>query len=280
MAERYRPLDKGYVVTSGFGWRAFDNAVHKGIDFGFSGGSGDKSVYAIQSGTVLYVGAASGYGGPDPAGWVVIDSSDSQGSGVFEYGHIVRDTWVKPGVTVLAGQRIGYVNPNSRTNGGTAPHLHVSYMPREYNPNKKQDFAKLLVGASYPPRSSGANPAPVPTPKPEESNMSNAQDVRTQLRGPKDNGWAQLAPQPDDQGNTWSPVHKRNVTAASVVDGLAAVLFELTVRIQRATRGYGDYKARKGDTTAGNAANAAAIAAENQDILKDIQARLAELEKK
>lgn len=278
MAEIYHPLDRGYIVTSGFGWRSFDNAVHSGIDFGFNGGSANKPVYAIQSGTVMYTGAASGYGGPDPAGWIVIDSSDAQGSGVFEYGHIVRDNHIKPGVRVLAGQRIGYVNPNSNTNGGTAPHLHVSYMPYEYNPSKKQDFRGKLTGALYPPRASA--PAPTPTPKPEESTVSNAQDVRIQMRGPKDAGWPQLAPQKDDQGNTWSPVHKRNVTAASIVDGLATVLFEVTVRIQRVGRGYNDYKSRKGDTVAGNAANAAAIAAENQEILKDIQARLAKLESK
>lgn len=279
MAERYHPLDSGYIITSPYGWRAFDNAVHRGIDFGFNGGSAGKAVYAIQGGTVLYAGAASGYGGPDPAGWVVIDSDDSQGSGVFEYGHIVRDSYIKPGVKVQAGQKIGNINPDSKTNGGTAPHLHISYMPYEYNPSKKKDFRSLLTGLKNPPRPT--SPAPVPTPETQkENNVSNAKDVRTQLRGPSDNGWPQLAPQPDEQGNTWSAALKRNVKAQSLVDGVATLISEATIRIARASRGYADYKSRKGDTVAGNAANAAAIAAENQDILKDLQRRIAALEQK
>lgn len=146
MVERFWPLDAGRIVTSPFGPR--DGGVHTGTDFGFPGGSGGRPVYAAQSGTVIYAGAASGYGGPDPAGWIVVDSDDSQGGGVFEYGHIVREVGI--GARVQAGQRIGHINPSQSTNGGVAPHLHLSYMPRAYDPAAKRDPMPLLAGASNP----------------------------------------------------------------------------------------------------------------------------------
>lgn len=270
MPTRYHPLKKGYVITSPFGWRAFDNAVHTGIDFGSSTGSpANWPVYAIQGGTVLHFGAASGYGGPDPAGWIVIDSSDAEGSGVFEYGHIIREPWIKANVKVKAGDKIGYINPNRNTNAGVDPHLHVSYMPYEYNPKKKKDFAPLLSGARF-----AGEPLPVEQPSTGGTKMSDGSEVRVQLRGPGDNGWTQLAPQPDDQGNRFSIFKGRNVTAQTVVEALATVVFELTFRLPRAGRGYLDFKKRKGDTVLGHAANAAAIAAENQEILRRIATKM------
>lgn len=113
-------------------------------------------VYAVQSGTVIYAGAAQGYGGPDPAGWLVIDSSDAEGSGCLEYGHIIRE--VGRGDRVQAGQRIGRINPSSITNGGVAPHLHLSDMPDGYAPATKQDPMPRLRGALEPRTT---------TPKPE-----------------------------------------------------------------------------------------------------------------
>ena len=105
-------------------------------------------VYACQAGTVIHAGAANGYGGPDPAGWLVIDSSDDQGSGCVDHGHIIRE--VAKGDIVRSGQRIGRINPNRRTNGGVAPHLHLSVMPREYNPESKMDPTPWLRGAIEP----------------------------------------------------------------------------------------------------------------------------------
>lgn len=145
---RYWPLGKGRIVTSPFGPR--EGEFHTGVDFGFPGGSAGKPVYAIQAGTVLYAGAAQGYGGPDPAGWVVIDSDDDEGGGCLEYGHIRRLPNVRAGYRVKAGEQIGIINPDSNTNGGTAPHLHISDMPREYNPAKKQDVMPRLKSAVDP----------------------------------------------------------------------------------------------------------------------------------
>jgi len=153
------------VVTSPFGPR--DGGHHSGVDFGVHGGSGGKPVYAVQGGTVIQAGAAAGYGGGAPGvGWLVIDSDDSQGGGVYEYGHIVAAPGVVMGSRVNAGDMIAAINPDQGTNGGVAPHLHLAYMPREYNPNRKQDPVPSLEGCLEP-----GMPPPPPTapaaPEPE-----------------------------------------------------------------------------------------------------------------
>jgi N-acetyl-anhydromuramyl-L-alanine amidase AmpD len=145
VAARYWPLEQGRIVTSPYAERA--GGFHFGVDFGFPGGSGGRTVYAVQSGTVLYSGAAQGYGGPDPAGWLVIDSDNDQGGGVFEYGHIVRRPEIRAGSRVTAGQPLAVINPDSTTNGGTAPHLHLSYMPGGYDAANKIDPLPVLAGA-------------------------------------------------------------------------------------------------------------------------------------
>jgi putative chitinase len=146
VSTRFFPVGSGYVITSPFGPR--DGGFHTGVDFGWPGGSSNKPVYAVQSGTVIHSGAAQGYGGPDPAGWLVIDSSTSEGGGCVEYGHIVRE--VEPGAHVTAGQRIAHINPSSNSNGGVAPHLHLAVMPREYNPSTKMDPLPWLGDAQSP----------------------------------------------------------------------------------------------------------------------------------
>lgn len=148
------PLRSGRIVTSPFGKRG--NEWHAGTDFGFPGGSGGEIVYAIDAGTVRYCGAADGYGGPDPAGWVVIESP----SGCWEYGHVRRMSNIVVGTKVAAGQAIAIVNPNSATNGGTAPHLHLSYMPNGYNPGQKIDPLPRLAGAAEPTGGTVTQPRP------------------------------------------------------------------------------------------------------------------------
>lgn len=142
-APRFWPVGAGRAVMSPFGPRG--GGFHTGTDFDFD----DDSVYAAQGGTVLFAGEAQGYGGPDPAGWVVIDHpGGSDGSGCTEYGHIVRE--VDVGERVEAGQRIGYINPDQNTNGGVPPHLHMSVMPQEYNPAAKIDPVPWLDGSAEP----------------------------------------------------------------------------------------------------------------------------------
>ncbi|WP_421844442.1 peptidoglycan DD-metalloendopeptidase family protein [Mycobacterium sp.] len=142
-AVTYWPLESGRILTSPYGPRR--GGFHYGVDFGFPGGSGNRAVYAPEGGRVLFTGAARGYGGPDPAGWLVIASDH----GVWELGHIISEVAV--GDVVRAGQRVARINPDSATNGGTAPHLHVSYMPGEYNPAVKTDPMPLLRNAINPP---------------------------------------------------------------------------------------------------------------------------------
>lgn len=140
------PVPKGFVATSHYGPRA--GGFHYGTDFGKPGGCAGLPVYAVKDGTVIHAGAAQGYGGPDPAGWLVIDHPASVGGGCSEYGHIVRE--VKVGDYVREGQRIGYINPDSRTNGGVAPHVHFSWMPYEYNPSRKLNpMATVLYNARW-----------------------------------------------------------------------------------------------------------------------------------
>lgn len=145
MPARFWPLEAGRIVTSPYGPRS--GGYHYGTDFGFPGGSGNRRVFAIDDGTVLYAGAASGYGGPDPAGWIVIQSDDGT---VWEYGHIVREPQIKPGAPIRAGQVIARINPDSASNGGTAPHLHLSLMLDGYRPQAKVDPIPVLGGAQDP----------------------------------------------------------------------------------------------------------------------------------
>lgn len=151
MAKRCWPFGEGRQVYSGFGYRSGEYAgMHYGVDFGREGGSGGNPVYAAQAGTVVQTGAASGFGGPAPAGWIRVDHSDDEGGGHTIYGHIVGE--VNVGDHVEAGQRIGHVNPNSATNGGVAPHLHFEVMPYGYSPGSQIDPLPWLAGAEEPGR--------------------------------------------------------------------------------------------------------------------------------
>ena len=143
MAQRFWPLERGHIITSGFGPRW--GSTHWGTDFGWDGGSGDRPVYAVQGGAVLMVGPASGFGQ-----WVVVDHPASDGGGTTVYGHVIPE--VKLGQRVEAGQRIARINPDQRTNGGVAPHLHLEWHRYVWVPpgSDRLDPAQMLVGARYP----------------------------------------------------------------------------------------------------------------------------------
>lgn len=146
MPTRFWPLENGHIITSPFGPRW--GGHHAGVDFGWEGGSANRPVYACAGGSVIHAGAAAGYGGPDPAGWLVIDHPTEDGGGTTEYGHIVRE--VALGARVEAGQRIGHINSSQGSNGGVAPHLHLSVMPRGYAPGQKIDPLPWLRDAVHP----------------------------------------------------------------------------------------------------------------------------------
>lgn len=144
------------MITSGFGPRW--GTMHRGTDFGWPGGSGGLPVYAAQGGTVIRTGASTGFGGPSPAGWVVIDHPTADGSGATGYGHVIAEVAV--GQRVEAGQRIARVNPDPATFGdSTAPHLHFFLCPQEFDYTQLIDPAPWLEGAMFP----GEQPAaPMP----------------------------------------------------------------------------------------------------------------------
>ncbi|HJF12518.1 GH25 family lysozyme [Corynebacterium falsenii] len=115
------PVPKGFHVTSPFGQRTGQySGMHWGTDFGNGGGAGGHPVYAVKNGTVTRAGAATGFGQ-----WVTLDHPASNGGGETIYGHVIPE--VKAGQQVREGQRIARINPDSRTNGGVAPHLHLEW---------------------------------------------------------------------------------------------------------------------------------------------------------
>lgn len=137
---RYWPLTRETLhLGSPFGPRP--GGFHAGQDFPAPDGT---PIYACASGTVLYLGAAAGYGQ-----WIVIDHPADAGGGVTEYGHMwdARATGLRVGDHVKAGQLIGYVGSNGQSSG---PHLHLSVMPYDYRPATKIDPLGWLAGADYP----------------------------------------------------------------------------------------------------------------------------------
>lgn len=137
------PVDRGFYVTSGFGARW--GTTHWGTDFGRDGGSGGHPVYAVKDGTITRSGPASGFGR-----WVTVDHPAHNGGGETVYGHIIPE--VSVGQAVREGQRIARIDPDQRTNGGVAPHLHFEWHRFSWaqpGPNRL-DPMTMLTGARWP----------------------------------------------------------------------------------------------------------------------------------
>lgn len=172
MAPRYLPVEFGFYVTSTFAprWGAF----HWGNDYGRDGGSGGHPIYAAQGGTVTASGPASGFGQ-----WICIDHPAADGSGLTVYGHVIPE--VRVGQRVEAGQRIGYINADSRTNGGVAPHLHFEVHRAVWSQpgSNRLDPTPWLAGALWP-----GQPSPPPVPAPAADNDDSLWSaILTQLIG-------------------------------------------------------------------------------------------------
>ncbi|MDR2587333.1 MAG: peptidoglycan DD-metalloendopeptidase family protein [Coriobacteriales bacterium] len=96
-------------ISSGFGWRDFDNSFHMGLDLAAPTGT---PIYAAVGGTVII----SGYS-PSAGNWVVI----SHGSGlVTKYMH-ASALYVNAGQRVDAGETIAAVGDTGNSFGA---HLH------------------------------------------------------------------------------------------------------------------------------------------------------------
>ena len=99
--------------SSGYGWRDFDMSFHKGTDMAAPQGT---SVYAAESGTVLYAVNDGGWNG-GAGNWIWI----SHGAGMAtKYMHL-SNVFVHTGDFVERGQLIGLVGT---TGDSTGPHLH------------------------------------------------------------------------------------------------------------------------------------------------------------
>jgi len=140
------PVARGFYVTSPYGQRTGQYAgMHWGTDFGNGGGSGGHPIYAVKDGTVTRAGAATGFGQ-----WITVDHPASNGGGLTVYGHIIPEVTV--GQAVAEGQRIGRINPDSATNGGVAPHLHLEwhrYVWAQPGADRLDPMTKL-AGAAWP----------------------------------------------------------------------------------------------------------------------------------
>ena len=100
-------------VEDWFGYRDFDGAVHKGIDYAASDG---QPYYATADGIVIYATDDDGYNG-GAGNWIVIAHGDGV---VSKYMHSQR-VFVKVGDIVLQGQHIANAG---QTGAAYGPHLH------------------------------------------------------------------------------------------------------------------------------------------------------------
>lgn len=109
-------------ISSPFGWRAWSNSYHKGIDIAAPIGA---AIVAANAGTVITSSFdANGYGN-----YVVIDHG---GGYLTVYGHLSRKS-VSVGQQVARGGTIGLCGSTGRSSG---PHLHfeIRYNSVAYNP--------------------------------------------------------------------------------------------------------------------------------------------------
>lgn len=130
--------------------------MHRGVDFGWPGGSAGQPVYAVQAGTVV----AAPYD-PNGFGWYLdIDSNDAEGSNLWVYGHIVPK--VRVGDHVEAGQLVAYVNADRSSNGGVDPHCHVEVHQYTRQPSGpgRMDPMPYFDGARYPGETQPVDPPP------------------------------------------------------------------------------------------------------------------------
>ena len=152
------PVPRGFYVTSPYGPRW--GTTHYGTDYGNGGSAGGKPIYAIKDGTVIQAGPASGFGQ-----WIRVDHPASVGGNESVYGHVIPE--VRAGQRVREGQRIGRINPDSRTNGGVVPHLHLEIYRYSWVPAARRvlgqtilDPQKVLQGARWPGEATPTKPKP------------------------------------------------------------------------------------------------------------------------
>jgi murein DD-endopeptidase MepM/ murein hydrolase activator NlpD len=110
------PVPGYYYISSGYGYRSYDNEFHRGIDIA-GGGIDGAPIVAAESGVVT-TACSDGYGG-GYGNYLVID----HGNGLSTlYGHC-SSLAVSEGSQVEKGQTIAYVGSTGDSSGY---HLHFS----------------------------------------------------------------------------------------------------------------------------------------------------------
>ena len=115
------PCPAGHL-TSGFGYRDFDNSFHKGVDFGTSGAY--VPTYAAEAGKVVIAGWSNSAGN-----WVVINHGNGL---VTKYMHH-SSLCVSVGQYVSKGQQIG-VTGNTGNSAGVHLHFQVEVNGKAVDP--------------------------------------------------------------------------------------------------------------------------------------------------
>lgn len=121
------PTNKGYVITSSYGWRW--GRMHQGIDIS-GAGNFNSPIYAVADGKVVYVyngcpSRGKGYGDPCGGGMgnsIVIEHSDGY---YTRYAHLTQTMYVKVGQQVSKGSKISTMG-NSGSSTGVHLHFAVS----------------------------------------------------------------------------------------------------------------------------------------------------------
>ncbi len=105
------PYKNGYVKTSDFGWRRSTNEYHKGVDLV---GTGNKLLYPVNSGTVVFVKYNNGGYGTH----LLVN----HGNGIWSlYAHMSK-VYVKEGQVVNKNTILGV---EGSTGNSTGSHVHL-----------------------------------------------------------------------------------------------------------------------------------------------------------
>ena len=105
------PYKNGYIKTSDFGWRRSTNEYHKGVDLV---GTGNKLLYPVNNGTVVYIKYTSGGYGTH----LLVN----HGNGVWSlYAHMSK-VYVKEGQVVNKNTILGV---EGSTGNSTGSHVHL-----------------------------------------------------------------------------------------------------------------------------------------------------------
>ena len=119
------PTNRGYVITSRWGWRW--GKMHQGIDISGAGNFGSP-IFAVADGRVIYVyngcpSRGKGYG--DPCGGGMGNSIIIEHANGFytRYAHLTQTMKVSVGQTVSRGQQISTMG---NSGSSTGVHLHFA----------------------------------------------------------------------------------------------------------------------------------------------------------